>query len=128
MHVYVFLHGNKADFSFNYVIYKTYKKFSKFHFRSLASSCLSLLLNYSGCRSRNQLQLLRPFRKGPRFCDCQGTLVFVFLSIRFCLYLHQSFFFLLWQKPISLFLRLTFIIIYKKKKERKKKNNVEIFF
>lgn len=121
----IFLHGNKADFSFDYVIYKTYKKFSKFHFRSLVSSC------YSGCRSRNQSQFLRPFRKRPRFCDCQGTLVFVFLSIRLdlCLYISPSIlFFLLWQKPISLFLRLTFIIIYKKKKERKKKNNVEIFF
>lgn len=117
MHVYVFLHGNKADFSFNYVIYKTYKKFSKFHFSSFASSCLSLLLNYSGCRSSNQSQFLRPFRKRPRFCDCQGTLVFVFLSICLCLYLHLSFF-LLWQKSISLFLRLTFIIIFKKERRK----------
>lgn len=80
-HVYVDSYmGTKRISVFIMLYIRRVYKFSKFHFRSLASSCLRLLLNYSGCRSKNQSQLLGPFkqstelcRKGPRCCDCQGT-------------------------------------------------------
>lgn len=133
-HVYIvhacicrFLHGNKADFSFNYVIYKKYISFQI----SFQIFCLFL---FKVIVKLQWLSLKEPIATSPAFPETPEILR-LSRNISVCLSLNPSLsispsilFFLLWQKPISLFLRLTFIIIYKKKKERKKKNNVEHFF
>lgn len=78
MHVYVFLHGNKADFSFNYFIYKTYISFQFF--------CLFL---FKFIVKLQWLSLKEPIATSPAFPETPEILR-LSRNISFCLSLNPS--------------------------------------
>lgn len=81
MHVYVFLHGNKADFSFNYVIYKKYISFLSFQIFSLFLFKVIVKLQW--------LSLKEPIATSPAFPETPEILR-LSRNNSFCLSLYPS--------------------------------------